>query len=108
MGVQVDNECTVSVIWSDVFDPLDPQSTEMSFTVGANATSEPRISSTRKKKDKGQEQANRTPFTLIANLANLPHGLPRKDSPSPFSLTTTKAGSPTLGASIHGVQGRLH
>jgi hypothetical protein len=34
MGVQVDNECTVSVIWTVVFDPLDPQSTVMSFTVG--------------------------------------------------------------------------
>jgi hypothetical protein len=72
MGVQVDNECMVSVIYGDVFDPLDPQSTEMSFTVGANTTSEPRISSTRKMKEKGTEQANSTPFTLIANLANLP------------------------------------
>ncbi len=34
VGIQVYNECTISVIWTVVFDPLDPQSTEMLFTVG--------------------------------------------------------------------------
>jgi hypothetical protein len=61
-----------------------------------------------KKKDKEQSKQTALHSHSLQTQPTFPHGLQGNDSPSLFSLTTTKAGPSTVGASIHGAQGRLH